>query len=121
MEQLVGDHSCYFRRIADKLVGKPSRYVDDLLHAGTPEFRDDITRILKDNFEIRIEDAKKFTFAGVDVCSKPYALTQSGYIKRLSNLNFVQSLKTTVRQEKKLHGSFRLDLISSVQSQLRLK
>jgi Reverse transcriptase (RNA-dependent DNA polymerase) len=86
MEQLVGDHSCYFRRIADKLVGLSSSYVDDLLHAGTPEFRDDITRMLKDNFEIRIEDAKQFTFAGVDVCSKPYALTQSGYIKRLSKL-----------------------------------
>jgi Reverse transcriptase (RNA-dependent DNA polymerase) len=39
MEQATGDFALFFRGIADRLVGISATYVDDILQAGTKEFR----------------------------------------------------------------------------------
>jgi hypothetical protein len=87
LEQATGDFALYFRRLANKLVGISSTYVDDLLQAGTPEFRQDMERQFKSSFDMADTKCGAFTFAGIQAENgKRFSLHQNGYIDRLDIL-----------------------------------
>jgi hypothetical protein len=80
----AGDFALYFRRIEYRLIGLSSTFVDDLLQAGTEEFRGDVVRELQKSFEIKGPVESPLMFAGVEV--KEYLLSQYSYIRSLKSL-----------------------------------
>jgi hypothetical protein len=65
LQQSTGDFALFFRRIADKLMGLSSSLVDDLLQAGTHDFRLDMEREFKRAFDMSSAERGNFAFAGV--------------------------------------------------------
>jgi Reverse transcriptase (RNA-dependent DNA polymerase) len=87
LQQSTGDFSLFFRIVANKIVGLSSSYVDDLLQAGTTEFRADMEKQFNKAFEMAPPQKGSFTFAGIQVETSPgLRLHQNGYIDRLSTL-----------------------------------
>jgi hypothetical protein len=62
-------------------------FVDDLLQAGTPEFRMDMEREFKQAFDMYPYERGNFTFVGVQAATgHSFSLNKIGYLNRLSVL-----------------------------------
>jgi len=81
------DQSLYFSFRRGELIGINGSYVDDLLRAGTEEFKNDC-QITHRFFETSGDDSPPFTFAGFTVNKTSTSLTidQTFYLKKLECL-----------------------------------
>jgi Reverse transcriptase (RNA-dependent DNA polymerase) len=86
MEQATDEIALFFRGVADRLVGISATYVDDILQAGTKEFRRDALAALHKNFDMKPAENPPFTFASIRIRTNPHAIDQAAYIDRLQEL-----------------------------------
>lgn len=86
MFQATGDFALFFRHICHRLVGLSATFVDDLLEAGTDQYKQEMAEAIREEFEISPPQSTPLTYAGTTVTSSPYTLSQSGYIRRLTLL-----------------------------------
>ena len=89
MKQLAGDFSFFFRKAANRLISMSGAYVDDILQASLPSDKPKLQKLMQENFDIRLNGQKDFTFTGIQ-CSTSDSLlrtmTQRDYIGRLKLL-----------------------------------
>jgi Reverse transcriptase (RNA-dependent DNA polymerase) len=85
MTQTKQDFSFFFKHDAGKLVGLSGAFVDDLVRAGTLQFKTSSQETTEGRFDIKPPSADNFTFAGFDI--KTHAdyleISQRDYIRRL--------------------------------------
>jgi hypothetical protein len=86
LKQATGDFSLFFRHLGTRTAGLSASHVDDLLNAGTPDFRADVDAEFRNSFDMAESEDPPLTYAGIEHTS-PYTLSQTGYIRRLSELN----------------------------------
>ena len=87
------DPSLYFAHANGEIIGLSGSYVDDLLRAGTPEFRTSSSRTHV-RFETTGDEDPPFTFAGFNIAKRsdvPYAIDQLFYMKKLEELELSSS------------------------------
>jgi transposase InsO family protein len=88
MKQTKGDFSLFFKHIADRLVGLSGSFVDDLVRAGTLNFKANSNKATENRFDVKPPTENDFVFTGIEVRSEQgsRSLSQTTYIERL---NFV--------------------------------
>ena len=87
------DPSLYFAYANGELTGLSGFYVDDLLRAGTPEFRTSSSKTHM-RFETTGDEDPPFTFAGFNIAKQsdvPYTIDQLFYMKKLEELELTSS------------------------------
>lgn len=102
MREVTGDFALFFRHICDKIVGLSATFVDDLLETGSPEYRREMEAAIRSTFDIsNVQDAP-LTYAGADITTHPYTLSQAGYIRRLSLLPSSATFQDFASQRQKI-------------------
>jgi Reverse transcriptase (RNA-dependent DNA polymerase) len=65
--QTKQDFSLFFKHAASKLIGLSGAFVDDLVRAGTLQFKDSSQRSTEGRFDVKPPATNDFTFAGFDI------------------------------------------------------
>jgi Reverse transcriptase (RNA-dependent DNA polymerase) len=85
MTQTTQYFSLFAKHAASKLIGLSGAFVDDLLRAGTLNFKETSQNSTKSRFDVKPMTEDNFTFAGFDIRNNPghREISQNDYIKRL--------------------------------------
>lgn len=85
MTQTKQDFSLFFKYAASKLIGLSGAFVDDLVRAGTLQFKDSSQRSTESRFDVKPPATNDFTFAGFDITTHEdhRELSQNDYVNRL--------------------------------------
>jgi Reverse transcriptase (RNA-dependent DNA polymerase) len=89
MKQTKGDFSLFFKHVANRLVGLSGSFVDDLVRAGTLNFKTQSNATTQSRFDIKPPTENDFTFIGIEIHSRKgnKRMSQASYVDRLT---FVQ-------------------------------
>ena len=88
MKSTIEDYSFFFKKARGKLIGLMGTYVDDIISAGSDQFRKD-TEVTASKFECKEREYDSFRFAGVYIqkLSEGHLIHQKSYIERLEFLD----------------------------------
>jgi hypothetical protein len=86
MKHTKGDFSLFFKHVANRLVGLSGSFVDDLVRAGTLNFKTHSSAETQSRFDIKHPTEKDFNFTGIEIHSgKGYkCMSQKNYVDRLT-------------------------------------
>lgn len=65
MEQTYGYFSCFFKRIADSVIGISGTYIDEIIRILNPEFRKQSSTITGKTVDFKRLQSTPFTFTGL--------------------------------------------------------
>jgi Reverse transcriptase (RNA-dependent DNA polymerase) len=99
MKQTKGDFSLFFKHVASRLVDLLGSFVDDLLRAGTLNFKKHSNAETQSRFDIKPPNEDDFTFTGIEIHSgKGYKrMSHASYVDRLTFFSNAASLGTSAQ------------------------
>jgi hypothetical protein len=102
LSQETGEFSLFFRHLGTRIAGLSASHVDDLINAGTSEFRADFHAEFRKASDVADSEDPPLWYAGIDVYISSYELSQAGYIRRLSEYTDVVTFEEFRLQPAKL-------------------